>query len=128
MISVRRFARFAVPVAVFGMVLAGSAGVASAGPATTAPAMHRASAYPAICVLYKGLAPSPLPVIRLGSRGFAVSYAQCIIASDFVNIDVDGIFGPQTDKGVRYAQKRCGIKVDGIVGPITWKALESGKC
>jgi hypothetical protein len=34
-------------------------------------------------------------------------------------IDVDGIFGPQTDGVVREFQRRAGLVVDGIVGPKT---------
>ena len=36
---------------------------------------------------------------------------------------IDGIFGPQTKKAVRYFQSRNGLAVDGIVGPKTAAAL-----
>lgn len=38
------------------------------------------------------------------------------------NIDVDGKFGPQTEKVVRQFQKNKGLEVDGKIGPATWKA------
>jgi peptidoglycan hydrolase-like protein with peptidoglycan-binding domain len=37
--------------------------------------------------------------------------------------DLDGWYGPQTDKAVRAAQTRLGLTVDGIVGARTMRAL-----
>ena len=36
---------------------------------------------------------------------------------------IDGIYGPQTKKAVRYFQSKNGLAVDGIVGPQTARAL-----
>lgn len=41
-------------------------------------------------------------------------------------VQIDGIFGPQTEAAVRGFQDALGIAVDGIVGPVTWRALVSG--
>lgn len=40
-------------------------------------------------------------------------------------IQVDGIFGRQTDQVVRAFQAKKGLEVDGVVGPQTWNALWS---
>ncbi|QOY34301.1 peptidoglycan recognition protein family protein [Anaerobacillus isosaccharinicus] len=40
-----------------------------------------------------------------------------------LNVQVDGIFGPNTERAVREFQRQAGITVDGIVGPQTWNRL-----
>ena len=40
-----------------------------------------------------------------------------------LNVQVDGIFGPNTERAVRDFQRQAGITVDGIVGPQTWNRL-----
>ena len=75
--------------------------------------------------------------VKKGSRGDAVRGVQ--EEFQFRNgtgdpsqgVQIDGIFGPQTDEAVRGFQKALSldypeVAVDGIVGPITWRALVSG--
>jgi|GEM_PF-2699423 len=38
-------------------------------------------------------------------------------------IDVDGVYGPNTQQAVKAFQSRVGIRADGIVGPQTWAYL-----
>lgn len=63
-----------------------------------------------------------------GSRGPQVAelqrrlkYAYAAYAGD---LDIDGVFGPETEAAVREFQRRTkGLRVDGIVGPATAAAL-----
>jgi peptidoglycan hydrolase-like protein with peptidoglycan-binding domain len=59
-------------------------------------------------------------LLRVGSRGQAVAWAQRALA-----VSADGVFGPQTRRAVRAFQARHGLEVDGIVGPQTRAALAS---
>ncbi|GAB2873827.1 peptidoglycan-binding domain-containing protein [Streptomyces mayteni] len=54
------------------------------------------------------------PVLSYGSRGSAVSHAQCLLRGWGWNIAQDGIFGPGTQDAVMAAQDACGIAVDGV--------------
>jgi resuscitation-promoting factor RpfB len=57
-------------------------------------------------------------VLKRGDRGAAVRKLQAAL-----ELPVDGVFGPQTEKAVKSFQKRKGLTVDGIVGPDTRDAL-----
>jgi len=70
--------------------------------------------------------------VRRGSNGDAVRGVQEVMKfhdqsdGEGPTINVDGVFGPQTENFVRGFQKALGIDSDGIVGPVTWRALVSG--
>jgi len=70
--------------------------------------------------------------VSMGSRGDAVrgvqSQFQARNLSDDPNVglQVDGIFGPQTNGAVRSFQQAVELAVDGVVGPLTWNALVNG--
>ena len=70
--------------------------------------------------------------VQKGSTGDAVRGVQEVIkfhdqsGGEAPPVQVDGIFGPRTDRFVRGFQSALGIASDGIVGPITWRALVSG--
>lgn len=69
---------------------------------------------------YQALSGKASPVVlRSGDKGAAVKKLQYALG-----IDVDGSFGPATDKAVREFQQRMKLPVDGIVGKRTWQALE----
>jgi zinc D-Ala-D-Ala carboxypeptidase len=70
--------------------------------------------------------PAVLVQVKKGDEGEAVTAAQKLLVPRLVgllDLEVDGIFGPDTDKGTRAYQKAAGFDVDGIIGPATWHGL-----
>ena len=71
--------------------------------------------------------PYPIPerllkLIHPNMRGDDVAWAQShLVRLGFLpdETEIDGIYGPKTEKAVRAAQKHYGIAVDGIVGANT---------
>ena len=61
-------------------------------------------------------------IMKRGSRGEGVKQLQRNLG--MTGAEVDGIFGPATEKAVRTFQKNSGAKVDGIVGPETRGMIE----
>lgn len=57
-------------------------------------------------------------LLKLGSKGQEVKELQ-----DFLEITVDGDFGPGTEAAVKSWQSKNGLVADGIVGPKTWDAM-----
>ena len=72
----------------------------------------------------------PGAALRVGSRGRSVALIQRAlnrISQNFPAIpklQVDGIFGSNTENAVRVFQRVFSLDVDGIVGRIPWHALE----
>ena len=65
-------------------------------------------------------------VLRNGSRNSAVLFLQKLLLSYLYPIeDLDGIFGPETERAVRAFQAENGLTVDGVVGRNTWNALNN---
>ena len=63
-------------------------------------------------------------VLRRGNRNSAVMFLQRLLLSYLYPItDLDGIFGPETERAVRAFQSENNLGVDGIVGRNTWQAL-----
>lgn len=60
-------------------------------------------------------------MLRKGSRGDSVKVLQRALG--LTGDDVDGDFGPRTDKLLREFQRKHGLTVDGKAGPKTWAAL-----
>jgi len=56
--------------------------------------------------------------LRKGDRGRAVASVQRKL-----RLTADGVFGPQTHRGVKRFQRRKDLVADGIVGPVTRRAL-----
>jgi peptidoglycan hydrolase-like protein with peptidoglycan-binding domain len=66
---------------------------------------------------------SPWPLVRRGDQGHPVQTVQHLLRAHGQNVAVDGIFGPETEAGIRAVQSSRGLAADGIVGPQTWPAL-----
>ena len=66
---------------------------------------------------------SPWPLVRQGDQQHPVQTLQYLLRARGHNLNVDGIFGPQTGAAVRTFQQQKGLAVDGVVGPVTWAAL-----
>jgi hypothetical protein len=59
-----------------------------------------------------------METLKLGSTGEDVKVLQ-----EFLNITVDGVFGPETQKTVKIWQATYGLTADGVVGPKTQAAM-----
>jgi hypothetical protein len=72
------------------------------------------------------------PVLRLfdGSDSTSpelsgeVKELQTLLKADGFSLDVDGVFGPDTESAVKRFQTEHGLADDGVVGPLTWSVLE----
>ena len=63
-------------------------------------------------------------VLRRGAKSSAVMFLQRLLLSYLYPIsNLDGIFGPETERAVRAFQSENGLTSDGIVGRNTWQAL-----
>lgn len=63
--------------------------------------------------------------IKKGSSGNDVETLQARLRElGYYGGNIDGEFGPITERGVLLFQKSKGLKEDGVVGPKTWAALE----
>jgi N-acetylmuramoyl-L-alanine amidase len=61
---------------------------------------------------------------RRGSRGSEVTKIQQKLKNwGYYTVSVDGIYGAETEKAVRYFQRKNGLTVDGIAGPATLRAM-----
>ncbi|MDH6228773.1 peptidoglycan-binding protein [Streptomyces sp. MJP52] len=75
---------------------------------------------------YAGNSRTMVTVVAYGHAGPEVAEAQCLLREAGLDPgDLDGIFGPLTQRAVQRAQRRAELPADGIVGPHTWKALRS---
>jgi peptidoglycan hydrolase-like protein with peptidoglycan-binding domain len=76
--------------------------------------------------------PALVVQVSLGSQGEAVRGVQSqfqarnLSGDPAVGLQVDGIFGPNTDAAVRAFQQGAQLSVDGVVGLSTWNALVNG--
>lgn len=67
-----------------------------------------------------------MPLIKKGSKGYAVKKLQQLLNDKGYKLTVDGDFGEKTDAAVREYQKANHLEVDGEVGEHTWASLFEG--
>ncbi len=66
------------------------------------------------------------PTTKRGDKGAAVKLLQERLDLFQGNVDIDGDFGPATEKALKEFQEFWGtLTVDGIAGELTWTALWS---
>jgi hypothetical protein len=63
------------------------------------------------------------PLLKRGSRGDLVVWAQEHLRSAGQSVPVTGIFAKATRAAVRRFQEAAGLRVDGVIGSATWRAL-----
>ena len=63
------------------------------------------------------------PLLKRGSRGDLVVWAQEHLVGAGQEVPVTGIFGKQTYAAVRAFQSAHGLPADGAIGTATWQAL-----
>lgn len=69
------------------------------------------------------IAPEHQYTLRQGSQRIEVELLQWTLNDYGLKTEVDGIFGPETNRNVRQYQADKGLKVDGVVGVNTWTVL-----
>ena len=63
------------------------------------------------------------PTLKEGSKGIAVRGLQRRLTEAGYEVEIDGVFGPDTEARVKAYQEANGLDADGIVGPQTWDRL-----
>jgi N-acetylmuramoyl-L-alanine amidase len=97
----------------------------SAAPAYAANQTASPVARAATTVRESSVTATVRPVLRMGSRGSAVTALQQRLTALHYDVGpIDGDFGSQTYHGVVAFQKVNNLTRDGIVGPVTWAALD----
>lgn len=64
-------------------------------------------------------------IIKLGDKGAAVAEIQKYLLNKWYKINVDGIFGAETERAIKSFQLKSGLQADGIVGQKTLEKLRS---
>ena len=78
---------------------------------------------------YLGVAYTPrnnlanYPLLKRGATGSMVLLLQFLLVNYGYGLDIDGVFGTQTQAAVQRFQQDNSLAVDGLVGNNTWKTL-----
>jgi hypothetical protein len=71
------------------------------------------------------MAPAPARPLRDGMTGEDVRALQQALLRKGYRVDIDGAFGPRTERAVMDYQRDHQMKVDGLAGPLTLAALNA---
>ena len=109
-----------------GGAAAATASSPAAPAARSSPATYTCRVERSDGLWYAGNSRTRDAILAYGHAGPEVAEAQCLLARAGISPgEVDGIYGPNTQRAVKRVQQRHGLVVDGIVGPHTWKALRN---
>lgn len=66
-----------------------------------------------------------LPILKIGSRGEHVRIIQAVLAykTGDLLLEIDGIYGSETEKKVRKWQEAHHLDIDGVIGKYTYQSI-----
>ena len=67
-----------------------------------------------------------IPFAQRGTTGPLAAAIQAALCEAGHSLDIDGEFGPNTEKALREYQEKNGLEIDGVVGPATYAKLLGG--
>lgn len=68
-----------------------------------------------------------IPYAQRGTKGpLAAAIQAALVEQNWYNLEIDGDFGPLTEKALLDFQRKNDIEVDGIAGPQTYAKLFGG--
>ena len=67
-----------------------------------------------------------IPFAQRGTKGPLAAAIQAALCEAGHSLDIDGEFGPNTEKALREYQEKNGLEIDGVVGPATYAKLLGG--
>lgn len=84
----------------------------------------KATGEPETPIVQSGYCLAELPILQRGARGDSVRAMQTLLNLRFGwQLNVDGSFGPATERALRNYQQSKGLDPDGSCGPKTWRDL-----
>lgn len=67
-----------------------------------------------------------IPYAQRGTKGPLAAAIQAALCECWYNLDVDGEFGPLTEKALLDFQRKNDLEADGVAGPATYAKLFGG--
>ncbi|MEU5366434.1 peptidoglycan-binding protein [Streptomyces sp. NPDC005925] len=103
---------------------AGSGAASAPGRSPVLPSLYTCRPKQSDGRWYAGHSRTRESTVVYGQTGPEVIEVQCLLSrAGFSPGDIDGIFGPMTQRAVKRFQTREGLEADGVIGPLSWEAL-----